>query len=94
MDPTTGDEAFEGEDEVSWARDPDQPSSPLRQKGIFMDCGGRLHKVIDLTDTLDGKSLTDVSLGNRGLSGNQLVFGATFVDGSSGIYRATVNRSS
>jgi hypothetical protein len=93
MDPTTGDVAFEGEDEVSWGRNPEQPSPAPGQKGIFMDCAGRLHKVIDLTDTLDGKPLTDVSLGNRGLSGNQLVISATFVDGSSGIYCATVNRS-
>ena len=39
-------------------------------------------------DMLDGKTPTQFSLSNDGLSGNKIVFSVTFTDGSLGIYQA------
>jgi hypothetical protein len=47
-------------------------------------------KVIDLNDTLDGKTISNLQLGPGGLSGDPLVFAATFTDGTQGIYLAPV----
>ena len=47
-------------------------------------------KVIDLNDTLDGKTLTGLLLGPGGLSGDALAFAAAFSDGSQGIYTIPV----
>lgn len=61
------------------------------QMGIFVRFGGALLKVIDLSDMLDGKMLSALRLGRGGLSGNQVAFGATFTDGSEGIFVATIS---
>lgn len=58
--------------------------------GIFTNLGGSLMKVIDLNDTLDGKSIKYLYLWPEGLSGNQIAFHAVFSDGSEGIYVATI----
>jgi hypothetical protein len=58
--------------------------------GIYSYSSGSLMKVIDITDTLDGKALSALRLDRDSLSGNQLVFGASFADGSEGVYIATV----
>lgn len=69
------------------------------QAGLYTTLGGSLSKVIDINDTLDGKtfspfSFTSATLGREGLSGNQLAFLAEFTDGSQGVYIATLNSTS
>ncbi len=59
--------------------------------GIYVMSGGVLLDVIDLSDTLDGKGLWNLSLATSGaLAGNRIAFEATFVDGSEGIYVAII----
>ncbi|WP_239005404.1 PEP-CTERM sorting domain-containing protein [Gloeothece citriformis] len=67
------------------------------QQGIYLSLNGKLYKVIDLKDSLEGKTLSslefassDFNTSNRGLSGNSLVFLATFTDNSQGIYQASI----
>jgi hypothetical protein len=59
------------------------------QQGIYTNLGGSLKKVIDLTDTLDGKNITFIKAGNESLSGDEIAFYVEFDDGSAGIYVAT-----
>jgi hypothetical protein len=47
-------------------------------------------KVIDMQDTLDGKTITGLRLGPAGLSGDPVAFTATFSDGSQGVYTLPV----
>ena len=61
---------------------------PSGQEGIYASIGGSLTKVIDLSDSLDGKTLTHLFLGYEAVSGNQIAFAAQFADGSRGIYVA------
>ncbi|MGZ5044133.1 MAG: DUF7453 family protein [Methylobacter sp.] len=62
--------------------------------GIYVDREDVKHnpllKVIDMSDVLDDKTITGLSFENEGLSRNQLVFVASFSDGSSGIYKAEI----
>jgi len=62
------------------------------QEGIYASIGGSLTKVIDLNDSLDGKTLTHLFLGYEAVSGNQIVFAVQFADGSRGIYVAQVKQ--
>jgi hypothetical protein len=81
--------------------DPDSPShrdgivafrgfGPSGQEGIYVSIGGSLTKVINLSDSLDGKTLTHLFLGYEAVSGNQIAFAAQFANGSRGIYVAQV----
>ena len=63
---------------------------PSGHEGIYASIGGSLTKVIDLSDSLDGKTLTHLFLGYEAVSGNQIAFAAQFADGSRGIYVAQV----
>ena len=73
-------------------------TGPGGQSGIYVSLPtspvggfpGDPFKVIDLNDTLDGKTLTGLLLGPGGLSGDPLAFAATFSDGSQGIYTVPV----
>jgi len=56
--------------------------------GIYIDLGGGLEKIINESDTLEGKILTNLNLGNKGLGDGELVFHASFSDGTQGIYLA------
>jgi PEP-CTERM motif len=58
--------------------------------GIYADIDESLMKVISLTDMLDGKTLSSLSLSEvgQGLSGESLVFRAVFNDFSAGVFRA------
>ncbi|MGZ4970661.1 MAG: hypothetical protein ACXWE4_10590 [Methylobacter sp.] len=47
-------------------------------------------KIIDTSDVLDGKTITELFFGHEGLSGNQLAFVANFSDGTTGIYKAEI----
>jgi len=59
------------------------------QRGIYTDLGDSLMKVIDLTDTIDGKAVQTFSPGV--LSGNQIAFWAKLGDDfTESIYVATV----
>ncbi len=58
-------------------------------QGIYTDLGGTLAKVIDTTDSLDGKTIQTLEIGREGLSEGQIVFRAIFSDLSSGIYLTT-----
>jgi len=74
-----GDVAFKGFGSIGTSGD----------HGIYTDIGGSLMKVVDLSDMLDGKTLSFLSSGGEALSGNQIAFFAQFTDGSKGIYVAT-----
>ena len=63
---------------------------PSGQEGIYASIGGSLIKVIDLNNSLDGKTLAHLFLGYEAVSGNQMAFAAQFIDGSRGIYVAQV----
>ncbi len=56
------------------------------QEGIYDMTGGSLLNVVDLTDILDGRSITGLSLSRTGLVGDPIAFQATFADGSQGLY--------
>lgn len=53
---------------------------------IYSDLAGSLQRIIGPGDELLGKTVNGTSLGNEALSGDNLVFGATFTDGTSGVY--------
>jgi hypothetical protein len=57
---------------------------------IYSDVGGSLQRIIGRDDVLFGETVVEVQLGPQGLSGNQIAFYATFTNGNSGIYVATV----
>lgn len=61
------------------------------QRGIYTDIGGSLFKVIDLTDSLDGKDLSLLGAGRGSLSGNEIFFWAKFTDDSHGLFIATIS---
>jgi hypothetical protein len=73
-------------------------TGPSGQMGIYVNFptgpvgsfSGEPLKVIDLLDTLDGKTLTGLMLGSGGFSGDPLAFTANFSDGSQGIYLVAV----
>jgi hypothetical protein len=67
-----------------------QGFGPSGQEGIYASIGGSLTKVINLGDSLDGKTLAHLFLGYEAVSGNQIAFAAQFADGSRGIYVAEV----
>jgi PEP-CTERM motif len=58
------------------------------QLGLYLAISGDLFKVVDLTDTVFGKTLENLGFFNEGLSGNALTFFAQFTDGSRAIVRA------
>ena len=62
--------------------------------GIFAWYDGELHNLIDITQTLDGKLISRFNIGTASLDGNQLAFEATFMDGSRGLYVATLQSDS
>ena len=68
------------------------------QKGIYAipvpDASGAspfpLTKIIDLNDTLDGKTIADLEMGAGAIDGATLAFKAVFTDGTQGLYAAPV----
>lgn len=63
---------------------------PSGQEGIYARIDDSLTKVIDLTDALEGQTLTHLFLGYEAVSRNQIAFAAQFANGSRGIYVAEV----
>lgn len=60
-----------------------------KQEGIYIYYQGKLQKIINTYDQLDGKKIKQVNLGAVSLSGNQVAFHVLFQDGTEGIYLAT-----
>ena len=60
------------------------------QAGIYR--ASTLTKVIAVGDTLGGKVITELRFGRSGLDGGTLAFGATFADGSEGVFVVDVNQ--
>jgi hypothetical protein len=60
------------------------------QEGIYFWSAGVLSKVVDLTDSIEGKTLEGLDIGRVSLSGDNVVFSATFTDGSSGVFETAV----
>jgi hypothetical protein len=57
---------------------------------FYSDADGSVRKLIGVGDRLLGKTINGVTYGVKGLSGDEIAFGAHFSDGSSGVYLATV----
>ena len=60
------------------------------QKGIYALMGGSLRKVIAIGDPLDGKTISGLGFGPRGLEGSQVLVSASFTDASTGVFLATL----
>lgn len=71
--------AFEGQGELE------------DQIGLYFADGRLVIKIIDLSDTLDGRPLSFLEMGTESLSSSRLAFTASFADsGSQGIYIADI----
>jgi hypothetical protein len=57
---------------------------------FYSDPDGSIQKLIGAGDRLLGKPVVGLTFGTEGLSGDEIAFGARFIDGTSGIYLATV----
>jgi hypothetical protein len=58
--------------------------------GIYVHRDGQLHKVAEVGDLLDGRTVSGFGFGPRGLSGDALAFNASFEDGTYGVFLATI----
>ena len=59
--------------------------------GLYvMDGAGVIQEIVGLGDSLDGKAVSGLGIDSNGFEGEQIAFIATFTDGSSGIYIATI----
>ena len=59
--------------------------------GLFTDFGGTLGKIVAAGDTLDGKTVSGLNFGPAGFSASQVVFAATFTDGSQSVFTASLS---
>ena len=59
--------------------------------GLFTNLTGTLTKLFDNTGSIGGKPLSDFSFGVGGFSGTQVVYAASYTDGSQGIGESTVS---
>jgi hypothetical protein len=60
------------------------------RSGIYVHRDGAIHEVIEVGDLLEGQAIVGLEFGPRGLSGDQLVFSASFDDGTDGTWLVTV----
>jgi hypothetical protein len=63
------------------------------QQGIYDVTGGKLVKVVDRSDILNGRAITGLNFSPSGLFGDPVTFQATFADGSQGVFTAAVPQS-
>jgi hypothetical protein len=56
--------------------------------GIYGEQGGRIYRIVDTRDSLDGKAVRNIHFGSGGSQGGSLVLVADFVDGSGALIRA------
>ena len=61
----------------------------MSENGIYIEIGGVVHKIIDLSDTLDGKGILSFGF-DEGLRGDTIAFRVNFLDSSRGIYTAVI----
>jgi hypothetical protein len=57
---------------------------------IYSDWAGTLERIVGTGDVLFGQTVAEVRIGGDALSAGQIVFRATFTNGNSGIYIATI----
>ncbi len=62
-----------------------------RNPGLYALIDGTLRTIVDGTSDFGGRTLADLSIGHQAISGNQIVFHATFTDGTESIYRAELS---
>jgi hypothetical protein len=68
------------------------PDGHTPVQGLYTNLTGTLTKLVDTSDTINGKRLKAIHFGSGGFSGNQVVFGAEFSDGvSQSVAMATVS---
>jgi len=60
------------------------------QMGVYVERNGTLIKVLDRSDTLEGKIPDQINLFPESLSGDSLAIRVAFTDGSTGIYLASI----
>jgi hypothetical protein len=58
--------------------------------GLYAVHDGTIERLIGVGDALDGKTISAISFGTNGLSGDQLAFSASFDDSSFGVYLVTI----
>jgi hypothetical protein len=61
------------------------------QEGVYVGDAKELNKIVDLNDTVAGKSIQNINHGMNGHSRNEIVFGVTFTDETKGIVKATIS---
>jgi hypothetical protein len=61
-----------------------------RNPGIYAWIGGELNRVIDSSVTLGGKVISSLEMTASAVAGNNVVFQADFIDGSSGVFSASL----
>ena len=59
-------------------------------RGLYVYRDGEIHKLIETGDNLDGKVVDGIDFGSEGYSGDQIAFLASFDDGTSGVYLASI----
>lgn len=64
------------------------------QSGIYLSDGSALSKVVAVGDSIEGHTVSGVSLVAGGFDGSMIAFQASFSGGSSGLYVATVPEAS
>ncbi|NQV26965.1 MAG: VCBS repeat-containing protein, partial [Rhodopirellula sp.] len=65
-------------------------NSSAQPMGLYAWIDGSLRVIADSDSDFGGRTLTDLSIGHQAISGNQVVFRATFGDGTESIYRAVL----
>ncbi|MEM8494448.1 MAG: hypothetical protein AAF916_03690 [Planctomycetota bacterium] len=67
------------------------PGGASEDEGVYVWDDGVLSRILDTTQTLDGRSLAELDLSfDSAISGDTVVFVATFEDGGEAIYTATL----
>jgi hypothetical protein len=61
-----------------------------RNIGLFALIDGSLKTIVSHVSDFGGKTLNDLSIGHQAISGNEIVFKASFTDGTESIYQATL----
>jgi len=66
--------------------------SSSSQQGIYLYTGlnGTLHKVVNESTVLDGRTISFLRIGPEGLSGSSIAFYAIFTDGTVGLWKAVL----
>jgi hypothetical protein len=60
------------------------------KSGIYLSSDGVLSKIIETGDTLDGRVVSSLNLSDNSFANSSVAFEASFTDGSSGVFLATI----